>query len=424
MTITMDDSQLQTIAEVEIFLKSAVPLRFLGESKKEEIYEWIEDALIKFEYIPLRKADKGIVREYIQKMSGYSGAQITRLIKQYTKRGTIQIQPRERNIFPTVYSSKDIELLAKTDELHEFPNGHAIKTILGRMYRVYGRHEYGKISEISVAHIYNLRQSPTYLRITKKYEKTKPQVINIGERRRPDPEGKPGYLRVDSVHQGDAENGEKGVYHINIVDEVTQTEYVVAVERISQAYLVVVLERIITICPFVILGFHSDNGGEFINKVVAQLLNRLLIEFTKSRSRHSNDNGLVEGKNNAIIRKWMGYGFIEQKHAEKINVFYFGVFHEYLNYHRPCAFATNVADERKKGKIRKVYYQKDYKTPYEKLQSLPNWIQYLKPRVTPKDLEIIAMRKTDNEIAEEVQRKRYQLFSQIFPPAYSSRPFT
>ena len=46
--------------------------------------------------------------------------------------------------------------------------------------------------------------------------------------------------------------------------------------------------------PFRILGFHSDNGSEFINYKVAELLNKLLIEQTKSRPRRSNDNGLVE----------------------------------------------------------------------------------------------------------------------------------
>jgi transposase InsO family protein len=59
--------------------------------------------------------------------------------------------------------------------------------------------------------------------------------------------------------------------------------------------------------PFPIRGFHSDNGSEFINQTLARLLNKLLIEQTKSRLRHSNDNGLVETKNGAVIRKHMGY---------------------------------------------------------------------------------------------------------------------
>jgi hypothetical protein len=47
--------------------------------------------------------------------------------------------------------------------------------------------------------------------------------------------GKPGYIRIDTVHQGDLD-GCKGVYHINAVDEVTQIEIVVSVEKISEQY--------------------------------------------------------------------------------------------------------------------------------------------------------------------------------------------
>jgi transposase InsO family protein len=73
--------------------------------------------------------------------------------------------------------------------------------------------------------------------------------------------------------------------------------------------------------PFRICGFHSDNGSEFINHTVASLLNKLLVEQTKSRPRRSNDNGLVEAKNGAVIRKHMGYGHIRSEHAEAIEAF-------------------------------------------------------------------------------------------------------
>jgi transposase InsO family protein len=120
-------------------------------------------------------------------------------------------------------------------------------------------------------------------------------VVSIGERRRPDPQGRPGYLRVDTVHQGD-QNSAKGVYHINAVDEVTQWQIVAACERISELWLEPVLQALLRQFPFRIRGFHSDNGSEFVNHTVARLLNKLLIEQTKSRPRHSNDNGLVETK--------------------------------------------------------------------------------------------------------------------------------
>ena len=97
---------------------------------------------------------------------------------------------------------------------------------------------------------------------------------------------------------------------INAVDEVTQWEIVAAVGQISEAWLIPVLERILAQFPFRILGFHSDNGSEYINHRVAEMLNKLLVEQTKSRPRHSNDNGLAETKNGAVIRKHMGFGHI------------------------------------------------------------------------------------------------------------------
>lgn len=412
----MNDSPLKTIEELRYFLKSSTPLTFKGQ-KRSEIYEWVEDTIIKFDYQTLGKKDKGIVKAYLEKITGLSRAQITRLIAKQRKTGTVTVEACNRHIFPKVYSDKDIWLLAHTDELHDFPNGVTVKKILERMVKEYDDAAYKTIANISVGHIYNLRKSVHYQRLTKKYEKTKPKVVNIGERRKPKPNGIPGYLRVDTVHQGDMEK-QKGMYHINIVDEVTQWEYVGAVPKITEAYLIPLLLRLIDQYPFVVFEFHADNGSEYINYQIAKMLNNLLIKLTKSRSRQTNDNALVESKNGSIIRKWMGYGFIDQKYSEKVNEFYFDIFNEYLNFHRPCAFATAVTD--KKGKIKKVYKQEDYMTPYEKLKSLLNSKSYLKTGVTFDDLDKISKRKTDNQIAEEIQNKRYQLFNQILP-AYSSQ---
>jgi len=164
--------------------------------------------------------------------------------------------------------------------------------------------------------------------------------VSIGERRKPDPRGQPGFLRIDTVHQGDSAGpgqGAKGVYHINAVDEVTQWQVATATQAISEAYLIPALEALLLQFPFRILGFHSDNGSEYINRTVAKLLGKLHIEQTKSRPRQSGDNGLVETKNGAVIRKHIGYGHIAQAHAEPIHSFYRDHLNPYLNYHRPCA---------------------------------------------------------------------------------------
>ena len=115
---------------------------------------------------------------------------------------------------------------------------------------------------------------------------------------------------MDTVHQGDRD-GTKGLYHINAVDEVTQWQVVGATAQISEAWLLPVLEAMLEQFPFRIRGFHSDNGSEFINHTVAKLLNKLLVEQTKSRPRHSpTTTDWWSRRTAAVIRKHIGYGHI------------------------------------------------------------------------------------------------------------------
>src|ERR1039457_3156178 len=240
------------------------------------------------------------------------------------------------------------------------------------------------------------------------YQATRPTKVAIGERRRPEPGGRPGYLRVDTVHQGDLD-GVKGVYHINAVDEVTQWEVLGATEQISEAYLQPVLQGILAQFPFRIRGFHSDNGSEFINHTVAELLNKLLIEQTKSRPRHSNDNGLAEAKNGAVVRKHMGYTHIPAPHAAAIEAFYEKYFNPYLNYHRPCGVPEVITNA--KGKQRRVY--RWYATPWEILRQLPDLARRLREGTTQADLEKMAGAESDTAAAVRMQEAKRKLFASI-----------
>lgn len=304
----------------------------------------------------------------------------------------------------------DIALLARTDELHDYLSGPAIKKIMEREYEVYGHTEFGNISRISVAHLYNLRRSNIYRNITRRFTRTKASVSRIGERARPDPKGQPGYIRIDTVHQGDL-NSHKGIYHINAVDEITQWEIVASVERISEAYLVPVLENMLVWFPFVIREFHSDNGSEFVNHIVASLLNKLLINFTKSRPRHSNDNGLVETKNGSVVRKHLGYAYIPQACAETLNQYNNDFLNPYINFHRPCFFPVSVIDRR--GKVKKMYPYQEVMTPYEKFKSLPTAERFLRSGASMEKLDDIASKMSDNEFAERMVNARSNLFQQI-----------
>jgi len=312
------EAEKLSLEQIEAFLNASQAIRFEGEAQKQ-IYHWIEQVLGRQEYHQQSRPARGLLRSYLMKMTGRSRAQVTRLIARYRKNGSLQPAPYRRHRFPQRYTRADLELLATVDAAHENLSGPATRRILEREYRLYGRREFERLSTISVSHLYNLRQQSRYRERRLHYVKTRPTAVAIGERRCPDPQGQPGYLRVDTVHQGDAPAGQ-GVYHINAVDQVTQWEIVAATERISEAWLEPVLCALMRQFPFRIRGFHSDNGSEFINRVVARLLNKLLIQQTKSRPRHSNDNGLAETKNGAVIRKHMGYGYIPARHAGRLAV--------------------------------------------------------------------------------------------------------
>lgn len=364
----MNDTQLLTLNEIKGFLAGTQTCDFAAKTVKET-YDWVEATLIRFGYAALGKTEKSLMKAYLQKVTGYSRSQITRLIHAQLSTGKVVRKRLLRHMFSRKFSATDIALLARTDVLHDTPNGKAIKRILEREYDVYKKHEFHCISTISVGHIYNLRKTPQYHRINTTYQKTKPTSTPIGERRKPTPFGRPGFIRVDTVHQGDRDK-EKGVYHIHLVDEVTQFEFMGAVETISESHLIPMLEQLLALFPFVIVEIHADNGSEYINQYVAKLLQKLFVKLTKSRPRHSNDNALIESKNGSVIRKWMGYAFLPKGYAKQINVFYFGSFHEYVNFHRPCVFPKVTTDA--KGKQKKTYPQENYLTPFEKLHSLPH----------------------------------------------------
>jgi len=407
MKIIMNDSHIQTPDQVRQFLEGAAVMEIRLSSKLDG-YRWIQRTLVRFQYLTLSKADRGLIRRYLQQISGYSRAQITRLITQYQRTGRVQRRQRTVKGFTTQYTRDDIRLLAHLDALHGTLSGPATKKLCERAWQVFQQRAYQRLAGISVSHLYNLRQSKPYLRQRGTVDKTRPVQNCIGERRKPRPEGRPGFIRVDTVHQGDWD-GIKGVYHVNAVDEVTPFESVASVERISERYLIPVLSSLIDSFPFTLKGFHADNGSEYINQRVAELLNKLLIELTKSRSRRTNDNALVESKNGSIVRKQFGYHHIAQKWAPLINEFNQQHLNPYLNYHRPCFCPIVTLDA--KGQQKKTYPYKAMMTPYEKLKSLPNAAQYLKPGMTFAQLNDIALAISDNDAAQQLNEARKQLFN-------------
>ena len=271
-----------------------------------------------------------------------------------------------------MYTTADAVLLAEVDEAFGQLSRPATKWILWRQYHVFGDERVERLAEISNGHIYNLRGRRAYrnARIT---------------------------FRVDTVHSADRD-GEKGAYVINMVDEVTQFQQLAAVPRITEHFMVPVLAALVGAFPFRVLGFHADNGSEYINHRVAAMLNKLHVEeFTKSRPRRSNDNALVESKNGNVVRRWLGHSHIPEHLAPPANAFLRDFLSPFLNHHRACLFAVEV--EESNGRRRRKYPQELVMTPYEKLRSLPGADGFLKPGITFEQLDAAVHAATDLEAA-------------------------
>jgi len=405
MNIIMKNVQIHTVEAMQQFLNGNKSIDCILGSRKEK-YECIVISLIKTTYTTLVRSEKSIVKLFLAKVTGYEARQLKRLIREWKQTGLRYQKRKATGASKRIYTAADVALLIKTDILHQTQNGLSTIAILKREAGMFSHEAYHTIANISVSHLYNIRKKNQQYRSSAaiKYSKTKPVNTSIGERKKPLPYGKPGFIRVDSVHQGDLDK-EKGVYHINLVDEVTQFELLGCVPQITDTYMEPLLFKLLEAFPFMILNFHSDNGGEYVNHTVAAILERLRIKQTKSRSRQSTDNALVEGKNGAVIRKHMGRNFIPKRHATVIDDFYTDYFNVYLNYHRICLYATDYTDKR--GKIRKKYDQTF--VPYERFKALENAEQYLKPGVTFAKLDAIAYAHSDNEFAETMQIAKSKL---------------
>jgi hypothetical protein len=419
MVIDMDETRLRTLEQLEDFLRASGSVAFTAAGDDGERYAHISRVLLRFDYTGRNKRERGIVLRYLQHTSGYSRAQMTRLVARWqgNRLAAVPLKMRYRppaQPFARKYTAADIALLVEMDKAHEDVCGPAIAHLLQRAYRTYGDPRYERLARLSVSHLYNLRKSNGYQALRTVFAKTRPVCNAIGLRKAPAPEGRAGFVRIDSVHQGD-QDGMKGVYHITCVDAVSQWQVEACVERISEAYLLPVLGQIIAQFPFVVAGFHSDNGSEYINGKVAKLLEKLRIEQTKSRSRQSNDNALAESKNASVVRKHMGYDHIPQVYAKPINAFYQDIFNPWLNLHRPCLFATSIANA--KGKIVKRYKHEDVKTPLECLVLL-----VAQDRVTFREgvsldaLQAQARSQTDLAAAQAMGNAKRELFATFIKP--------
>ena len=157
----MHEAEQLSLEAIGRFVEASEEMRFSSEGRPQ-VYGWVERVLIQQQYAHQGKAARGLVRRYIEKMSGLSRSQVTRLIARYSATGQVRPTVYRRRRFPDRYTRADIELLASVDEAHETLSGPATRRILEREVKVYGKQEYARLAEISVAHLYNLRKSQRY----------------------------------------------------------------------------------------------------------------------------------------------------------------------------------------------------------------------------------------------------------------------
>ena len=410
MNIIMNDSHITSLAQVEEVLASSTAPTFSFESH-EAAYAWVSEVLNRLRYHEKgrTKKEKISIRGYIKRFTAYSRSQVTRLIKEKRKTGTLTYgKGKKRHQFKKIYTPEDARLVALADNVYRRMSGEAMRRVFEDEFKLYGKSDYEHLAKISHGHFYRLRGSDAYQEKALTAGRTMSVCRAIGIRKKPQPNGKPGYIRADTVHQGDFE-GVKGVYHINLVDEVTQWEILVCVDSITESSMAYVLAEALRFFPFVIIGFHSDNGGENINSEVAKVLQKRLIEQTKSRSGRCNDNALIESKNGSVVRKHMGHWHIPKYEARKINIFYRDCFNEFLNFHRMCAYPTVVVGEN--GKKKRVYEKT--MTPCQKLLSIPEVQKYLREDITTSDLKEKMLRVSHIEYAKMMHESKQKLFAAV-----------
>jgi len=415
MIINLNESQIRALDQVRAVLDGTQTLDFAPAACPHERREWVASVLRRFRYDQLKRPHRGLVLRYLRRFSGFSRAHMTRLVQRWVQGQRLAwLKGSPANAFARRYTDEDIFTLAETEREYGRLSGPAMVVVLRRMYQVYHDERYVRLQHLSASHLYNLRRSQAYRLHHTVYTKTQanPRGAAIAVRRAPAPENRPGFIRIDSVHQGNIDE-QRGVYHINAVDCVTQWEVVATVPSLEREHMLPVLRDMIDQFPFRILGFHSDGGSEYINHEVAKMLKEQLIEFTRSRPRRCNDNALAESKNGNVVRKQFGYAHIPAEWAKQFNAFCVDLLNPFLNMRRPCLFGTEVPDPRKPGRMRRVHRAEDVMTPLEKLASLPDVDDFLRKDITIDQLKQHARSHTDVEAARQVRQARERLMGKV-----------
>jgi hypothetical protein len=163
MVIDMKEQKQSTVGQLRAFLNGTEEVQFepLGEDSKR--YAFIAEVVRRLRYRYLKRCEKGVVMRYLERTTGYSRQQLTRLVGRVVhgevlaKRYTAPSKG-----FPRKFTTRDVALLAELDALHGTLSGPATKCLMQRAVTLFGDTRYARLASISVAHLYNLRRARGY----------------------------------------------------------------------------------------------------------------------------------------------------------------------------------------------------------------------------------------------------------------------
>ena len=150
MVIIMDDTQVTTVEQIRDVLAGSRAIAFKATARRER-YAWVEEVLKRFCYFKLNRGGKGLVKSYLARLSGFSRAQLTRLVTICRHEGALRPSKARRNCFHIKYTAVDKELLAQTDNAHGRISGPATKAILRRQYAVFDDKRFARLQILRTA---------------------------------------------------------------------------------------------------------------------------------------------------------------------------------------------------------------------------------------------------------------------------------
>ena len=173
MVIDMEEAKLRTVAQIRAFLAGTTEISL--RIRKEERYGFIERTLNRLGYAGQSRANKGVLLRYLERMTGLSRQQVTRLVRQWCKTGEVSRRPgAPKRGFERRYTAADAALLAEVDMLHSTLSGPATKKLMERAYHMFDDKRFERLAGISVAHLYNLRGGKAYQGRRRHWTKTRP----------------------------------------------------------------------------------------------------------------------------------------------------------------------------------------------------------------------------------------------------------